>query len=197
MSKRFLLFGEKPFAIFAREKFAEISVNIGNMSDIEVIMYKEHFYDLIKTTLKANAFKKLEFCFDNQIVDLVGRQNHNEKRYFAEYSLIVKGDMYFLGLSPYDSGYRPVDLVVQTRGDVMSFEIDTCCAFEELPPQATELVRKEYDRIKRYITNTVENLNHTIDHFNRELEKFIVPVLAEKLRKAERCLLIKDKLNFK
>jgi hypothetical protein len=110
---------------------------------------------------------------------------------------VVTGDPYFLGLSPYNSGYRPVDLVIETHANVMSFEVDTQYHEEELPAEITALVKKEYDRVKRYITNTLENLNQTIDHFNRELEKFIVPVLAEKLRKAERCLKVKDKLNFK
>jgi hypothetical protein len=197
MNNRFLLFGEKTFHAYAQEKFAAISVNIGNMSDVEALMYKDHFYDLIVKTIKANAFQKLEVQFENQVVDIIGRRFQYETRYFAEYSLVVKGDMYFLGLTPYLSGYRPVDLLIDVRGNVMSFEIDTASPIEELSPASTAVVKKEYDRIKRYITNTLDNLNETIDHFNRELEKFVVPVLAEKMRKAERCLVIREKLNFK
>jgi len=197
MKNRFLLFGEKSFDAYAREKFAEISVEIGNMSDIEVIMYKDHFYDLVTKTIKAHAFKPLEIQFGQQVVDLVGRQYQYETRFFAEYSLVVKGNIYFLGLTPYLSGYRPVDLLVKTTGNVMSFEIDTCSPVEELSIASTALVKREYDRIKKYITNTLANLNLTIDHFNRELEKFVVPVLADKLRKADRCMAIREKLNFK
>jgi hypothetical protein len=197
MSKRFLLFGEKPFDVFAREKFAEIAKNINKMSDIEVIMYKDHFYELIKKTLVANMFKKLEISFENQVVDLVGRPIHMNTRYFAEYSVVVTGDTYFLGLSPYNSGYRPVEMLIEVTGNVMSFEIDTYSFDEELQEDNTLIVKKEYDRVKRYITNTLENLNTTIEHYNRELERFIIPVLADKLRKAEKCLKIKDNLNFK
>jgi hypothetical protein len=79
----------------------------------------------------------------------------------------------------------------------LSFEIYTCSPVEELSVSSTALVKTEYDRIKKYITNTLSNLNLTIDHFNRELEKFVVPVLADKMRKADRCLAIRERLNFK
>jgi hypothetical protein len=197
MANRFLLFGEKPFEVYARERFSQIACAIERMSDVETLMHRDSFDELVRRTVSAYSFPSLEIAFENQVVDLVGKPYHKYTRYFAEYSLIVKGDAYFLGLSPYASGYRPVNLMVEVKENVMSFEIDTQYFTEELSGMATAHVKWEYDRIKKFITSTQKNLNETIDHYNRELEKFVIPHLADKLRKAERCWKVKEALNFK
>lgn len=197
MANRFLLFGEKPFEAYAREKFSLIASAIERMSDVEVLMYKDSFEELVRKTVNSYRFPALEISFDNKVVDLVGRPYHKYTRYFAEYSLIVKGDPYFLGLSPYSSGYRSINLMAEVKENVLSFEIDTQYFSEELTAPVTAQVKWEYDRIKKFITSTLSNLNDTIAHYNRELEKFVIPHLADKLRKAERCWKVKESLNFK
>jgi len=197
MANRFLLFGEKPFEVYARERFSHIASAIERMSDVETLMYKDSFEELVRKTVTTYSFPSLEISFENKVVDLVGKPYHKYTRYFAEYSLIVRGDTYFLGLSPYTSGYRSVNLMVEVKENVMSFEIDTQYFNEELSSMVTAHVKWEYDRIKRFITGTLGNLNETIAHYNRELEKFVIPHLADKLRKAERCWKIKEALDFK
>jgi hypothetical protein len=197
MAKRFLLFGEKPFEVYAREKFSLIASAIERMSDVETLMYKDSFEELVRKTVNSYSFPSLNISFENKVVDLVGKPYHKYTRYFAEYSVIVDGDPYFLGLSPYSSGYRSVNLMVEVKENVMSFEIDTQYFNEELTRSVTAQVKWEYDRIKKFITSTTQNLNETIAHYNRELEKFVIPHLADKLRKAERCWKIKESLNFK
>jgi hypothetical protein len=197
MSKRFLLFGEKPFEDHAREKFAVVASGIERTSDIEVIMYKENFDELVQRTVKAYAFAKIDISFENKVVDLVSHNFQSQTRFFAEYSLVVKGDTYFLGLSPSDLSYTPMRLPVEVKENILSFEIDTRYDDEELNAEVTARVKQEYERIKDFITTNLENLNETIDYYNSELEKFVIPLLAKKLRKADRCLKIKEALNFK
>jgi hypothetical protein len=197
MRNRFLLFGEKPFDVYARERFADISVGIDQMNDVEALMFKDDFDGLVKKTSDFYAFTHLEISFEEKVVDLVAKNDRARTRYFAEYSLAVKGDPYFLGLSPYTSGYRPVDLMVDLKENVLSFMIDTRYHREELTPDVTEHVKKEYLRIKRFISETQQALNETIDYYNGELEKLVIGQLANKLRKALRGEKIRQSLNFK
>jgi hypothetical protein len=197
MKNSFLLFGEMPFDAFADQHFNKIATEIGRMSDTEVLLYKESFPELVALTLKCYVFPELHISFDDKLVDLVGKPGYRETRYFAEYSLVVKGDTRFLGLSPYNSGYRPVDLPVLLRGNFISFDIDTCYHLEELTPEVTARVKHEYDRIKRFITSTERNLNSTIEFYNAEIKQFIVKHLASKMRQAERSLAIRKTLDFK
>jgi hypothetical protein len=197
MSKRFLLFGEKPFDGHALEKFSRVAVDIERMSDIEALMYKESFDELVQKTVAHYSFKSIHISFENKMVDLVERYVSSAKRIFAEYSLIVSGDTYFLGLIPYSAPNTGVNLIVETRGNVMTFEIDTRYHSEELSAEVMSYVKLEYDYIKKYILDCVYNMNRTILHYNSELEKFVIPLLANKLRKAERCVKIKEALNFK
>ena len=190
------MFGEKPFDQFAREKFSDITVGIDHMNDVEVLMFREDFDGLVKKTTDFYMFPQLEIGFDEKVVDLVAKTDRMRTRYFAEYSLIVKGNPYYLGLSPYNSGYRPVDLLVESKENVLSFMIDTRYHSEELSAAATDHVRREFMRIKRFITETQENLNKTIDYYNAELEKLVVKQLANKLRKAIRCEKIRQALDF-
>jgi hypothetical protein len=197
MSKRFLLFGERPFEDHAHDKFRLVATAIERMSDIEVVMYKDCFEELVQKTVSSYLFPRLDISFENKVVDLVDHIIQSRIRYFAEYSLVVEGDTYFLGLSPGDLSFQPMRLPVYVKGNVLSFEIDTRHHDEELTEEATELVKQEYQKIKDFITETLEHLNKTIDFQNAELEKYVVPLLAKKLRKAERCLKIKEQLNFK
>jgi hypothetical protein len=197
MSKRFLLFGEKPFDGHALEKFSRVATDIERMSDIEALMYKESFDELVQKTVTNYSFKNIHISFENKMVDLVERHVNSNKRIFAEYSLVVSGDTYFLGLTPYNAPFTAMNLIVETRGNVMTFEIDTRYHNEELSPEVMAYVRLEYDHIKKYILDCVYNMNRTIMHYNSELEKFVIPLLANKLRKAERCVKIKEALNFK
>ena len=197
MSNKFLLFGEKPFDVYARERFADISVGIDHMNDVEVLMFKDDFDGLVKKTADFYAFPHLEVSFEDKVVDLVAKNDRVRNRYFAEYSLLVKGDTYFLGLSPFNAGYRQIDLMVELRENVVSFMIDTRYHSEELTPEVTEHVRKEYLKIRKFISQNQDNLNKTIDYYNGELEKLVIRQLANKLRKALRCEKIRQSLDFK
>ena len=190
------MFGEKPFDLYAREKFSDITVGIEHMNDVEVLMFREDFDGLVKKTTDFYTFPRLEISFDEKIVDLVGKPDRTRTRYFAEYSLTVKGNPFYLGLSPFNSGYRPVDLLVELKENVLSFVIDTRYHSEELSSEVTEHVKREYMRIRRFITETQENLNRTIDYYNGELEKLVIKQLANKLRKAIRCEKIRQALDF-
>jgi|GEM_PF-2119242 len=197
MSNRFLLFRERPFEAYALEKFSEIASDIDNMSDIEALMYKYCFDELVQKTVDAYKFKPLDISFENKMVDLIDRPYRDRSNFHAEYSLIVTGSPYFLGLRPLHESYLPFDLRVEVKGNVLSFEIDTNYHHEELSPGITVLVKQEYDLIKKYILHSLYNMNRTIGFYNSELEKFVIPLLADKLRKAERCLKAKEALNFK
>jgi hypothetical protein len=197
MSKRFLLFGEKPFDAYALDKFSVIASDIDKMSDVETLLYKDSFEELVSKTVNAYAFNSVDISFDNKMVDLVDRQVNNSKRYFAEYSLIVTGNTYYLGLTPYQSGFRQFKIPVEIRGNVLSFEIDTFYQHEELIPEITAQVKIEYERVKKYILDSLYNMNQTVMYYNSELEKFVIPLLANKLRKAERVVKIREALDFR
>lgn len=192
-----MLFGEKPFDAHALEKFSGVATDIERMSDVEALMYADCFDELVQKTVAAYSFKNLNISFDNKIVDLVERHIHSNRRIFAEYSLVVSGDPYFLGLIPYNAPFNPMSLMVETRGNILTFSIDTRFDNEELSPEVMAFIRLEYDHIKKYILDCQYNMNKTILHYNAELEKFVIPLLANKLRKAHRCLKIKEALNFK
>ena len=197
MSKRFLLFGEKPFDAYALEKFSAIASDIDRMSDVEALIYKESFEELVQKTVNTYAFTRLDISFENKMVDLIDRQLKSGNRIFAEYSLVVTGDAYYLGLTPYQSGFRQFNLPVELKENILAFEIDTFYHNEELLPEVMEAVKTEYERIKKYILDCLYNINQTIMYYNSELEKFVIPLLANKLRKAERCVKIKEALNFR
>lgn len=196
MSKRFHLFGEKPFEAYALEKFSDIAYDIARMSDVEAMMYKYCFDELVQKTVSAYQFKNVDISFENKLVDLINRPYRERSNFYAEYSLMVTGNTYYLGLQPFRRAYLPFILNVTLTGNVMSFEIDTDSQEEELSQEATAMVKEEYDLIKTYIHDSLFNMRHTIDHFNAELEKFVIFLLAEKLRKAERSLKIRESLNF-
>jgi hypothetical protein len=196
MSKRFLLFGEKPFEAYALEKFSEIAADIDRMSDIEALMYKYSFDELVQKTVDIYKFQNLNISFDNKMVDLIDRPFDGIPNIFAEYSLVAGGNMYYLGLAPLHKAYLPFDLRVNVKGNIVSFEIDTNYPHEELSTGVMALVKSEYELIKKYINDSLYNLNRTIQFYNNELEKFVIPLLANKLRKAERCSKIRESLNF-
>jgi hypothetical protein len=186
MSKRFLLFGEKPFDAFALEKFSAIASDIERMNDVEVLMYKESFDELVTKTVNVYAFSSVDISFENKMVDLIDRPLPKGKRIFAEYSLVVTGDTYYLGLTPYHGITRQLTVPVEVKGNILAFEIDTFYHHEELLPEVTSQVKVEYERIKKYILDSLYNLNQTVMYYNSELEKFVIPLLANKLRKAQR-----------
>ncbi len=196
MSNRFLLFGEKPFEVYALEKFSEIASEIDAMSDIEALMYKHCFDELVHKMVTVYKFKNVDISFENKLVDLIDRPYRERSNIYAEYSLVVSGDTYFLGLKPFRPSYLPFNLEVEVKKNILSFEIDTNYHLEELSAEITAEVKKEYELIKKYINDSLYNMNRTIEYFNSELEKFLIPLLANKLRKAERCLKIKEALNF-
>ncbi len=197
MRNRFLLFGEKPFDVYADQRFSEIAAEVQRMSDIEVLMYRESFDELVGNVMNSYIFPQLEISFSDQMVDLVEKPGARGPRIFVEYSLAVKGNPYFLGLSPYVSGYRPVDLNVTAKKNFLSFEIDSGHATEDLPVAATALIKREYDKIKRFITTAETMLNETITYYNREMKEFLTSQLANKMRRAEKNVKIKESLNFK
>lgn len=197
MSNRFLLFGETPFERYALERFSFIASGIERMSDTEILMYKEDFGALVSKVISAYLFPDVNISFENKMVDLVAKRGATGRRYFAEYSLVVTGEPYCLGLIPCRPGRNKFRLPVELKENFLSFEIDTCYHSEELPPEITSAIRVEYDRIKEYITASLDDLNQTILYYNAEMEKFVVPLLADKLRKAERCWKIREALNFK
>lgn len=159
-------------------------------------MFKDDFEGLIKKTCDQFRFPELQISFEDKVVDLLTKTDRGRSRYFAEYSLVVTGNPYFLGLSPYTSGYRPVDLLVEVAENVLSFMVDTASYQEELSADSTEKVKREFMRIKQFITETEEHLNRTIEFYNDELEKIVVKQLANKLRRALRCEQIRQALNF-
>lgn len=197
MSKKILLFGEKPFEAFAHERFSMAASGIDMMSDLEALLYKDSFDELVLKTVNTYAFPQLHISFDNKVVDLVSHPFKMHHRYFAEYSLVVTGDTYFLGLSTYNYGRKPFDLLVEVRGNFLTFEIDTGYHCEELTGEVTVQVKRKYEQVRNYINATQNELNQTIEYYNGQLEKFVIPLLAEKLRKAERCLKVREALNFK
>lgn len=197
MSNRFLLFGEKPFELYAREKFSEVVTGIEQMNEVELLMFRDDFDSLVKKTTEYYSFPKLEISFEEKVVDLIAKSDRGRPRFFAEYSLVVKGETYFLGLSPYGSGFRNMNIWADLKENILVFTIDTCHHTEELTPEVTENVRQEYMRIKNYIQETEANLNHTIDYYNAELEKLVIKQLANRMRKAIRGARIRETLNFK
>lgn len=196
MGYRFHLFGEKPFEAFALEKFSDIASDIDRMSDIEALMYKYSFDELILKTVSAYKFKKVDISFENKLVDLIDRPDYGQANIYAEYSFVITGEPYFLGLRPLHESYLPFNLAVEVKKNILSYEINTHYHLEELSPAATAMVKQEYDLIKKFIQDSLYNMNRTIEFYNAELEKFVIPLLANKLRKAERSLKIKETLNF-
>jgi hypothetical protein len=197
MGKRFLLFGEKPFEAYALEKFSQVKQAVENLSEVEILMYRDTFDELVTRTVTTYQFPHLAISFENKMVDLVNHPDKGGPRYYAEYTLSVAGDAYFLGLTPSDSGTRFFPLSVCLRKNVISFEIDSGSRREELSPQAMERVKSEYLQIRNFIVRTEQQLNETIDFFNKELERFVIPLLANRLRAADKIVKVKEALNFK
>lgn len=192
----FNLFAERSFNAYAHERLSAIAKSINHMSDVEVLMYKTDFEVLLKRLVKMYALKPVTVSFDDKLVDLVARPFRDHTHYFAEYTLSVTGDTNLLGLCPYKSGVN-LKVPVEVKTNVLIFEIDTHYYNENLTPAVMENVKQDYDVLKDFITTTLLYLNNESQKFNLELEKFIVPVLAHKLRAAQNHTEIKKRLNFK
>jgi hypothetical protein len=197
MSKRFLLFGEKPFEAYALEKFSQVKQAVEGLSEVEVLMYKESFDELVTRTVSTYQFPHLNISFENKMVDIVNHPDKNGSRFYAEYTLAVEGDPYFLGLTPTEGGSRFFPLSAKLRKNVISFEIDSGSRRQELNQAAMERVKAEYMQIRNFIVRTQQQLNETVDFFNKELERFVIPLLANRLRAAEKIVKVKEALNFK
>src|SRR5438046_2080189 len=105
MNRHFYLFGEETFRSYALDRFAEIRHDIENMNEVELLMYRDSFDELLQKTKAIYAFRKLEINFDQQVVDLIPRDTQHGTLIFAEYSLNVTGNPFYLGLIP-DIGAR-------------------------------------------------------------------------------------------
>ena len=139
----------------------------------------------------------MDISFENKIVDLIECRGLSGSRIYVEYSLQVTGDTYYLGLIPHNMAYSKMKLGVELQENVLSFEIDSRYHQEEMPADVTAAIKVEYELIRAFITDALYNMNQTVKYFNGELEKFLIPLLANKLRKAERASRIREALNFK
>jgi hypothetical protein len=193
----FILFGERPFNEYEHERLATIAKNINNMSDVEVLMYKDNFEDLLKQQVKRYALRPINMPFEDKIVDLIDKPNHHGSHYFAEYTLMITGDAELLKIDPYNNGYIEFPIPVTVKTNVVSFEIDTYFNSVDLTPKVMENIKKDYHTIKEYISTTLLYLNNESQKFNLRLEEFITPILAQKIRAAYRHSVVKQKLNFK
>jgi len=192
---QFNLFAERSFNAYAHGRLSAIAKSINNMSDVEVLMYKTDFETLLKRLIKTYSLKPVSVSFDDKLVDLVTRPYRDHTRYFAEYTLPVTGDAELLPLCPYKAPANFV-LPVTVKTNVLIFEIDTHYYNANLTPGVMEQVKHDYDLIKDYITTTLLYVNNESQKFNLELEKFILPILANKLRAAQKHTEIKQALNF-
>jgi hypothetical protein len=193
----FVLFGDRPFNEYEHERFAIIAKNINNMSDLEVLMYKDNFEDLLKQQVNRYALRPVNMPFEDKIVDLIDKPNHHGSHFFAEYTLMITGDAELLKLDPYNNGYIEFPIPVSVKTNVISFEIDTYFNSDDLTPKIMADIKKDYNIIKEYISKTLLYLNNESQKFNLRLEEFIIPILAKKVRAAYRHSIIKQQLNFK
>lgn len=193
----FILFGQFPFSRYAQIRLASIAKSIECMSDVEVLMYKDSFEDLTKKLVTAYSLHPVDIFFDDKVVDLLSKPDPDGNRCFVEYTLMVKGDPDLLKCDPFSLGYVSLTLPVTVKTNVISFEIDTACYSENLSAEAMAKVKSDYDTIKEFITSTLLALNNESQKFNLQLEEFIIPILARKMRAASNYSTLKDKLNFK
>ena len=193
----FILFGQFPFSRYAYIRLASIAKSIEAMSDIEVLMYKDSFEDLTKKLVNAYSLLPVDVSFDDKIVDLISKPDEKGERCFVEYTLMIKGDPDLLKCDPYSLGYVSMTLPVTVKTNVLSFEIDTGQYSEDLSSETMENVKRDYDTIKDFITCALLALNNESQKFNLQLEEFIIPILARKMRAASNSMSVKDKLNFK
>jgi hypothetical protein len=193
----FILFGQLPFNQYAYQRLSSIAKSIEAMSDIEVLMYKDSFEDLTKKLVRSYSLLPVDISFNDKVVDLISRPDRNGNRVFAEYTLMVKGDSELLHCDPFNLGYVSLTLPMSVKINVISFEIDTREYSEDLSTEAMSHVKQDYDTIKTFIADTLLALNNESQKFNLQLEEFIIPILARKMRFASNYSLVKDKLNFK
>lgn len=193
----FILFGQFPFSRYAHIRLLSIAKSIETMSDVEVLMYKDSFEELTKKLVHAYSLLPVDISFDDKIVDLLSKPEPNGNRCFVEYTLMVKGDPDLLKCDPFSLGYVSLSLPVTVKTNVISFEIDTAQYSENLSAEAMSAVKRDYDSIKEFITSSLLALNNESQKFNLQLEDFMIPILARKMRAASNYSTIKDKLNFK
>lgn len=194
---QFILFGQFPFSRYAHIRLVSIAKSIESMSDVEVLMYKDSFEELTKKLVSAYSLLPVDISFDDKIVDLLSKPDPNGNRCFVEYTLMIKGDPDLLKCDPFSLGYVSLTLPVSVKTNVISFEIDTAQYSEDLSAEAMGAVKRDYDNIKEFITTTLLALNNESQKFNLQLEEFIIPILAGKMRAASNHSMLKDKLNFK
>jgi hypothetical protein len=194
---QFILFGQFPFSRYAHIRLASIAKSIESMSDVEVLMYKDSFETLTKKLVNAYSLLPVDISFDDKIVDLLSKSDPNGNRCFVEYTLMVKGDPDLLKCDPFSLGYVSLTLPVIVKTNVISFEIDTAQYSEDLSAEAMTVVKRDYDTIKEFIVSSLLALNNESQKFNLQLEEFIIPILARKMRAASNYSTLKDKLNFK
>ena len=192
----FILFGDRPFNEYEHERLAVIAKNINNISDVELLMYKDNFEDLLKQQVKRYALRPVDMPFDDKVVDLIDKPNHHGSHFFAEYTLMITGDAELLKLDPYNKGYIEFPIPVKVNTNVISFEIDTYYNSDDLTPKIMDNIKKDYNLIKDYISTTLLYLNNESQKFNLRLEEFIMPILARKVRAAYRHSIIKQKLTL-
>lgn len=196
-----ILFGQFPFSRYAHNRLVSIAQNIEAMSDVEVLMYKDSFEDLTKKLVNAFSLLPADILFDDKVVDLLHKQSPEGQRCLVEYTLMIKGDPELLACDPYSLGYVSLTLPVKIQTNVISFEIDTehgsRDGVTDLPEEAMRKVKQDYETIKAFITGTLLALNNESQKFNLQLEEFIIPMLAKKMRAASNYSAIKSKLDFK
>ncbi len=197
MNHKFNLFGERPFAAYAQERFASIAKAINKMSDVEILMYDKNFDELIHRLVFDFYLAPIDISFDDKLVDLTGKPYREHTRYYAEYTLMIKGDPNLLLLDPFSAGAAKMTLPVEVKTNVLIFEIDTNYYSDDLTATVMQTVKFEYEKIKNFICFTLLHLNNESQKFNFQLENFIIPILTNKLKKAHHNTHIRQKLNFK
>lgn len=195
--EKFILFGKRPFNRYAYQRLLAIEENINTLSDIEVLMYKDNFDDLVKKLVSNYSLLPVNISFEDKLVDLIDKPDKKGSHYFVEYTLMITGDATLLELDPYNNGFIEFPIPVTVKTNVISFEIDTYYASEDIPGSIMKDIKQDYDMTKDYITKTILHLNNESQKFNLKLEEFIIPILGQKMRKAHKHSVIKQKLNFK
>jgi len=193
----FILFGQFPFSRYAYIRLASIAKSIESMSDVEVLMYKDDFESLTKKLVASYSLLPIDISFDDKIVDLLSRPDAVGDRCFVEYTLMITGDPDLLKCDPFSLGYVSLTLPVALKTNVISFEIDTAHYSQDLPAEAMSAIRRDYDSIREFISSTLLALNNESQKFNLQLEEFIIPILAKKMRAASHYSSLKERLNFK
>ena len=192
----FVLFGERPFNDYAYTRLTNIANNIYSMSDVETLMYKDSFEDLVKKLVAFYSLQPVNISFEDKLVDLIDKPENKGSHYFAEYTLMVTGDSGLLHLDPYNNGYVQLPVPVLVKTNVISFEIDTHFSSEDLPEAIIKNIKEDYIVVKDFIATTILYLNNESQKFNLRLEEFIIPLLAKKMRSASMHMDVKKKLNF-